>query len=732
MRGFWLYILLFLSLASHAKHLVGGEITYECLGNYNYEFTLTIYRDCKPLGQTAFDANAVITVFDINNNIILSLSPPLFSDKDTLPLEAPNNCSNLASSVCTEKGVYKVTANLPPIVGGYTITHQRCCRNATILNIPNPSTWGSTYTVEIPSNDVTCNSSPSFTATPPVLLCVNQPLSLDMSATDSDGDSLSYSICSVIHGGGQVVNPTGYTGFNSPAPDPAAPPPYSNVPFAAGFSFANPISSNPILNINPQTGILRGTPTQLGQYVFAICVTEWRNGQILSTIRRDFQFNVSGDCQGPISIMEDQIMNTNTLCAGLTIQFKSISLNTSSWRWDFGDLSTNADTSRLAHPTYTFPDTGLYTVTLIANPGSLCQDTSILEFRVYYPVSIGYNYTGETCYGVNSIDFIAEGSFSPKAEINWDFGGSTNVGQTSSLVNPTGVTYDLPGAYEVTISVEDYECRDTFKSIIYVYPNPVLDTDVPPTTECAPATVQFSDSSVVFGLAQHTWIFGDGSKSNDQSPLHVYEEPGKYTVEHYIKTFQGCIDSVYESYFEVIEVLPKPSSILTIDPLRASIYDPVVNIENEISTNTNTETILPDGRRIFNLQGETLTFIDTGTYPVTHIAYNQFGCSDTLVVCIVIDAPVNLFVPNAFTPNNDGLNDEFKISITGIVEYEIQIFSRWGELVFQSNDLDYSWNGKLMNEGNKLNDRTFTYRIKVLTKENRRTIIKHGAINIID
>lgn len=730
MRSFWLYILLLLSLAGKAKHLVGGEITYECLGNNNYEFTLTIYRDCQPTGQTAFDANAAITVYDMNNNVILNLAPPLFSDKDTLPLEAPNNCSNLSSSVCTEVGIYKITANLPPIPGGYTVTHQRCCRNATILNIPNPGNWGSTYTVEIPSNDVACNSSPNFAATPPVLLCVNQPVTLDMSATDSDGDSLSYSICNVKHGGGRSVNPPN-SGFNSPAPNPAAPPPYSNVPFSPGFSFSNPVTSNPGFVINSQTGILRGTPTQLGQYVFAICVTEWRNGQMLSTIRRDFQFNISGDCVGPISIAEDQIMNPNTLCSGLTIPFKSISLNTTSWRWDFGDTTTLADTSRLAHPSYTFPDTGLYTVTLIANPGSLCQDTSILEFRVYYPVSAGFTYTGETCYGVNSINFEAEGSFSPQAKISWDFGGATNIGQTSDLRDPSGVSYDLPGAYEISISIEDFECSDTYKSIIYVYPNPVLISTVPQTQECAPARVSFIDSSVIFGLAQHTWIFGDGTISNDKSPVHIYEEPGIYTVEHYVKTFQGCIDSVYESYPQVIEVFPSPVSKLKIDPIVASIYDPVVNIENEIEGNSNSETILPDGRKISNLLSETLTFEDTGTYPVTHIAFNQFGCTDTLVEYIVIDAPVNLFVPNAFSPNNDGLNDEFKISITGIVEFRIEIFSRWGEMVFQSDDLNYSWNGRYMNEGRELKDQSYTYRIKVLTKEQRRTIVKHGSINII-
>lgn len=708
-----------------ATHLVGGEITYSCLGNNDYEITLTIYRDCNV--TTGFDDPVSIAVYDFSNTLIANLRPGILS-QSTLPITAPNNCSALPNTVCTEKAIYKTTINLPPKLGGYTIVHQRCCRNATILNIPLPGDRGSTYSTTIPSNDNSCNSSPFFNDTPPVLLCLNQPLSLDMSATDNDGDSLVYTICNIKHGAGKDTA----QGFTNPAPNPGAPPPYANIPYNPGFSATNPITSNPTITINRQTGILRGRPTQLGQYVFAICVSEYRNGQLLSTVRRDFQFNVSGDCVGPVSIAEDQIMNPNTLCIGLTIPFKSISVNTTSWLWDFGDASTNLDTSILANPIYTYPDTGVYTVRLIANPGTACEDTSIWSFRVYYPVNIAYTYTGETCYGVNMIDFEPTGSFSTKAKLTWDFGGLTNIGSSFDGTIPPTLTYDQPGAYEVTVSVEDFECSATYKSIIYVYPNPVLISKVDDIKGCAPITVSMVDSSIIFGLAQHTWIFGDGETSNDKSPIHIYEEPGLYTIEHYVKTFQGCIDSVYESYPQIVEVFPSPISELKVSPLRASIYDPNITIENLNRESSNTETILPDGTTLFDFDKEILTFDDTGSYKITHIAYNQFGCSDTLVLDLIVDAPVNIFVPTAFTPNYDGLNDYFQISITGIVEFEIQIFSRWGELVFSSNSLEYSWDGNLQNvSGNRVESGAYAYRLKVLTKENRRTIVKHGSVNVI-
>lgn len=709
-----------------AAHLVGGEITYECKGNFNYEVTLIMYRDCFS-GGAPFDDTARITVHNASNIVVANLKPVLLSSSQ-LPLIAPNNCTTLPNTVCVEKAIYKITINLPPIPGGYSITHQRCCRNATIVNIPDPEDWGTTYTVSIPSNDNACNSSPFFNTTPPVVLCVNQNLNLDMSASETDGDSLSYSLCRIKHGGGKDPG----NGVTSPAPIVAAPPPYTNIPFNPNFSFSNPITSNPTLQINSATGFLSGRPTQLGQYVFAVCVNEYRNGLLISTITRDFQFNVSGDCKGPISQIEDQVMNPATLCIGRTIQFKSISANASFFHWDFGDPNSTSDTSSKANPIYTYADTGIYKVTLVANPNS-CPDTNQFDFRVYYPVNVDFNVEGEGCFPESSLDFSPSGTFSANATFSWDFGGLTSAGLSSTLKEPNAISFDEAGAYDVTVTVTDFECSAAYTKTVYVYPHPVLNHFVPEIHDCAPVMVEFSDSSVAFGLAYHTWIFGDGATSNDKAPIHEYTEPGIYTVQHYIITTQGCIDSVYGEFPMRIEVFPAPDSELKIEPLRTSIYDPVVNIQGTTEgNNITTETILPDGRVITNLSQETLTFEDTGTYELIHIAFNQFGCSDTIIQNIIIDAPVNLFIPSAFTPNGDGVNDEFFMSITGITAFEISIFNRWGQMVFQSNDQSYIWNGNVSNIYGKPSDSgSYSYRVKVRTKENARDIVKHGIVTLL-
>jgi hypothetical protein len=207
----------------HATHIVGGEMNYTCLGNNNYEITLTIFRDCYNGSPNAlFDDPASIGIFSGNDfllleEVLIPLDPML---DDTLNPVLSSECLVVPPDVCVHTTTYTTVVNLPPQIGGYILAYQRCCRNQTISNIVDPLDTGATYSVFISEKALLeCNSNPKFNAWPPLYICVNEPISFDQSAIDIDGDSIVYKLCTPLEG----AEP------GDPMPQPPNPPPYSPV-----------------------------------------------------------------------------------------------------------------------------------------------------------------------------------------------------------------------------------------------------------------------------------------------------------------------------------------------------------------------------------------------------------------------------------------------------------------------------------------------------------------------
>ncbi len=427
-------LLLVSAFWSEAAHLVGGQISYTCLGGNNYEIRLRVYRDCGG-GGAQFDAQANIAIYDVNNLLITMLTPAKGPTINVPPDSTGNPCVTAPAGLCTEYAEYLDTVNLPPIAGGYVITHQRCCRNNSIANVNSSGTFGNTYTVSIPDNDTTCNSSPAILGVAPIVLCVNSPVNLSLRATEPDGDSLYYEFCDILNGGASG----GGTGCNATIPNPPCAPPYTPVPFAAPFTSLLPLPSMPAFQVDPLTGTLSGTPNQLGQYVVGICVTEFRNGVPLSTTRLDYQFNVANCINNVVSDMLTPLEDPSILCDGLTVNFRSESQNVNSVLWDFGVSGTTTDTSTQANPTFTFPGSGIFVVTLYANPGSPCGDTVKVSFDIRPEIIPDFRDSGVYCFEAHAVDFIQAGNYPANTTFLWDFGPDANF-PTSTLENPPTIT----------------------------------------------------------------------------------------------------------------------------------------------------------------------------------------------------------------------------------------------------------------------------------------------------
>ena len=314
-RRFLLAILLPLTLCytAQASHHAGHDLTYIYLGDsaglQHYRVTLTILQDClngSP-GAIAQDNPAFIGIFkgtstvEIDTNALMSADVPL-------PISRFGPCDSSWSSVpgCINKVTFTRDYYLTPSSVGYTISYQRCCMNASITNVLDAGNYGTTATCNIPPSGIASNNNSSvFINYPPYVIADNFPLVFDCSATDPDGDSLSYTLCSALLG---AIDPS------NAKPYPIAPP-YDSVAYISPLSSTNPIIASVPFSIDPVTGLLTGTPSAPGRYLVNVRCNEWRGGVTINSTQRDFEVIVF-NCFAPLTRQAAQIGPnpvTNTL-----------------------------------------------------------------------------------------------------------------------------------------------------------------------------------------------------------------------------------------------------------------------------------------------------------------------------------------------------------------------------------------------------------------------------------
>lgn len=705
-------MLLLSSLQMSATHIVGGEIYYDCLGNNDYRITLKVYRDCLN-GVAPYDNPATVGIFDINGNLLNSVGLP-FPGSAYVPPTINSPCYTPPTSVCVEEAIYQGIVNLPPIAGGYVLAYQRCCRNNTILNLNNPGSVGSTYTINIPpTNLAICNSSARYSNFPPIYLCEGAPLVFDHSATDPDGDSLVYELCDPYDGATSAL----------PMPVPPAGPPYQFVPFAAPYSGSYPMSSNPIMSIDPVTGILTGTPNLSGQWVVGVCCKEYRNGQLICVNKRDFQFNVL-----PCPLLTVSSFPFQTVfCAGYTVQFLNTSFNATSYVWFFGDPTTTADSSNAFQPIWTYGDTGVFTVTLICNPYTICADTNTSIFRIFPPVAPTYVAPAGQCVNGNSFNFQIGGQFMGNGSTLWTFGPNANP-QTSPANDPQNVVWNAPGNYPVTVTVTENGCTGTFTDTVIVYPMPTANFNTGPFVGCVPYGVQFEDSSIAGTQIFYWWDFGDGNTSIQSDPYHLYTTPGVYDVTLIIATTNGCISVDTISILGAVTVNPSPTAGFSVSDTSVSIFTPYIStIDLSIGADS-CFMDFGDGYTTNNCDAGH-TYWAYGEYTITQIVWNEFGCPDTAQINVEVTPEFRIFVPNTFTPNGNGLNDIFMPAIMGVEQYHFMVFDRWGMLIFETYDIFSGWDGRF--KGNLCQEDVYVWKVDYFDVEHKESAAQIGHVNLI-
>jgi gliding motility-associated-like protein len=669
--------LLFSAVYGSARHIVGGEIYYDYLGTDRYYITLKIYLDCCP-GCTPEDDVAAIGVFNAQGEVVQNHLFPILGKKN-VPPTLYTKCFTIPSDICVNEILYGDTLELPPIPGGYTVSYQRCCRNADIINVANANQVGSTYQVTINPLQAGPSSSARYKNLPPLVLCVGAPFEFDHSALDPDNDSIYYEFCSPFEGADAM----------SPMPDTPSTPPYKFVDYNAPYTGSYPIASAPGFKIDPHTGFITGTPIMIGRFVVGVCAKEFRNGMLLNVNKRDYQFNVTNCPKAAQAYIPEQI----NFCSGLTLNFTQQSTNAMTYYWDFGDLTTLLDTSNLANPTWTYPDTGTYSVTLIINKFTKCADTTIVKFKVQALLSPYFFPPPPKCMNEYLEGFTPLGLYTSAATFKWSFPMASP--SSSNLKDPGKILYNKGGTYPVILTVTQGECVKQFADTVRVFQRPLAkyETEVP--ILCGLGPVHFINKSNGVPPLTYKWSFGDDQISTDESPYHIYKKHGTYPTQLNVISGNGCKDTF--NLPAAIEVIQLPTAGFDIDPKDTSIFYSEIHLFDHSKVTTSCNMYWGDGSATGNCtMGH--TYAAPGTYQIMQIAENR-GCYDTAYAKVIIRPEFRFWLPNAFTPaSSEGLNDVFKPTLYGVHDYRFFIFDRWGEKIFETSDPQEGWSGYKNNQ----------------------------------
>lgn len=365
--------------------------------------------------------------------------------------------------------------------------------------------------------------------------------------------------------------------------------------------------------------------------------------------------------------------------------------------WDFGD---GMGTDTASNPMYTYADTGTYNVMYVVIDSSTCN----IADTAYFTVTVNQADTLDAQFNFPPYDPCTD-----SLTIQLDFTGSGadslfwSMGDGSTFINDTSVsyTYVSSGTYVVTFEAYDFTCNTsyTLTDTVFFTPNQSTVNAVPPPSVvmCTqPYEVDFTGNTPP--SPQNYWDFGDGNTSTQANPTHIYQNTGVYTVT-YVAIDSSTCNIADTSTFNVT-LIQGPTFTATLDfdppvPCEVDSFDVELKFSGQ-----NADSIywsMGDGTEFIDIDSVYYMYLDAGTYTVTMTAYNEICDIYQTVsneVTFIDVGQTEGMIPNVFTPNGDGYNDQLEfVGIDMTQEYRIEIFNRWGNRVYEGTDALAHWDG---------------------------------------
>ncbi|MCE9538651.1 MAG: PKD domain-containing protein, partial [Bacteroidetes bacterium] len=339
------------------------------------------------------------------------------------------------------------------------------------------------------------------------------------------------------------------------------------------------------------------------------------------------------------------------------------------------------------------------TYTVVAYDQMGCQGTpATVSVTVFNLTSSNIQAQGASpiCPGQNTTIYVETTGSTGPLTYQWNHNLGTESGNYQ--VTPAQAT-----TYIVTVS-NMCGLSATDSITILLNPQPSIALTSANNSLCVPGSMPFFDNSVTGNIndpiTMWEWHFGDGTISLEENPVHFYSQPGTYLISLTVTTVGGCTSNNLSSPL-MVSAHPIPSAVFSVNSSNLDLpYDVLILNNQSVGANSYYWEFGDSGTSTqFNPQ---YVYSSLGIFKIQLIAMSQYGCVDTAFAEITTDADV--IFPNVFTPNPNGnqggfyninnlSNDIFFPYSSGVIEFKIEIFNRWGEEIFESLDIKQGWDG---------------------------------------
>ena len=417
-------------------------------------------------------------------------------------------------------------------------------------------------------------------------------------------------------------------------------------------------------------------------------------------------FSVENACLGEENIFSDMSTITNGAIAFYSFNFG-----------DGSQLGVNANEY------HQYDQSGLYDVLLTIVSDKGCFSSVKKQAEVYALPEVDYtsvNYCVNTETHFSGIAFVENSTI---VDYAWDFGDGLGI----SVSQHPYYVYGNPGEYTVVFSsFSDKGCMNSISKEITIFDLPapafIVDSEV-----CVGDEIGFIDFSQANGssIIDWDWSFGDGTFMTGKKPKHTYMYPGVFDVSLSVYSQEGCKSDTL--VVDAVKVFDLPVADFYASSFSVSELNPQVDFYS-ISQGATLLSWDFDNGQVSTEDSASINFEYPREYNVLLSASNGVGCKSEIIKTVYVNPEYSMFIPNSFSPNGDGDNDVFEVSANAINDFRMIVYDRWGAVVFESNSMNYGWDG-LDKAGFLVSPGTYVYHISAYD-ENERFWVYNGEVNL--